>query len=261
VATDATGAKDKLSPYLAASVGLHVGLFVVVALVPALLPASTTPSWGSSTATGMKVGLVSSLPGIDLPSPPVVQEDAKPNRSETLNPPEPAPKPEVKKATKADVQIPSRGAKPTPKKEPPSGPARTAASPPPPAVAPNAIPGAGGQIALPYGQAAGSGGQATFGDANFGVQYGWYVTNMTRAIEEKWRDSISANRGTSPRVYLTFTLNRAGKPSNLQVEESSGSAALDASAQRAVLSASIPPLPAAYTGSTVDVRFYFEYKR
>jgi protein TonB len=253
--------KDRLTPFVAVSAGLHVGLVAVVALVPALLPASTKPSWGSPTDTGTKVGLVSTLPGINLPSPPVVQETAKPTNSETLNPPETAPKPEVKKPTKAAIQIPSRGAKPTPKKAPPSGPAKTVAAPPPPAVAPNAIPGAGGQIALPYGQQAGSGGQATFGDANFGAQYGWYVTNMIRAIEEKWRDNIPASRGTSPRVYVTFTLNRAGKPISLQVEESSGSAALDASAQRAVLSASIPPLPAAYTGSTVDVRFYFEYKR
>lgn len=257
----APAGKERLSPFVAVSAGLHVGLVVVVALVPALLPASTTPSWGSPTDKGTKVGLISSLPGIDLPSPPVVQENAKPTNSETLNPPETAPKPEVKKPTPADIKIPQRGAKPTPKKAPPSGPTKTAAAPPPPPVATNAIPGTGGQIALPYGQQAGSGGQATFGDANFGTQYGWYVTNMIRAIEERWRDSISAGRGTSPRVYLTFTLNRAGKPTNLQVEESSGSAALDASAQRAVLSASIPPLPAAYTGSTVDVRFYFEYKR
>jgi hypothetical protein len=41
----------------------------------------------------------------------------------------------------------------------------------------------------------------------------------------------------------------------------SGVAQLDSSAKNAVMRASLPPLPPGYSGSTLDVRFYFEYTR
>ena len=60
---------------------------------------------------------------------------------------------------------------------------------------------------------------------------------------------------------MKFTIGKHGQVSNLEIDQPSGSAQLDGSGKRAVQRASIPPLPQAYSGSSVDVRFYFEYSR
>jgi periplasmic protein TonB len=255
--------KGRLSPFLLTSAILHGSLFAIAAFGPALFPTRAAVPWGSSSDKGVKVGIATSLPGIPLPSPPVVREEAKPTESKTLNPKEVAPKKVEKSPTKAEIQIPSRGAKPPAKQEPDR---RTASAEPPALnsspVAPNAIPGAGGQIALPYGQNVGTG-PATFGgDGTFGSRFPEYVNSMTNAVRQKWTDAIGAvSRGASPKVCVNFTLDRAGKPSNLEGSESSGSVSLDNSAKRAILTATIPPLPRGYSGSSVDVRFCFEYSR
>ena len=255
------GAADKLSPFIATSAVLHVLLVVLVVVGPALFPANSDPLWGTSTDPNIRAGLASSLPGIPLPSPPVVQETAKGFHSKSLNPEEAAP-PGKSTPVEADVKVPSGITKPEKKKDP--APPRTAQNEPSPNSPPlpsNAVPGRGGQMALPYGQVGGGAAQATFGDQTFGTLFPDYVTNMTRAVKSAWQDSIAIPRGSSPRVYVTFTIGRQGQVSNLDIAQSSGSAQLDNSAKRAVLAAKLPPLPVAYSGSSVDVRFYFEYTR
>jgi protein TonB len=257
-----TNAKDKLTPFIATSVLLHGGLFLAVVFAPAIFPATAEMPWGTTTIEGARVGVTDSLPGIPLPSPPVVRDDAKPNESDTLNPPEPEPaKPadKVPDLPPPEIKIPSKTAKP--EKKPPPAPPRTASrgdAPPADPTPSNAVPGRGGQIALPYGAAASGSAQASFGgDGTFGTRFPEYVVSMTRAIQLAWQEA-GVPRGT-PRVYVTFTIGRRGTVSNLEVAQSSGSVQLDNSARRAVMAARIPPLPPAYSGSTVDVRFYFEY--
>jgi TonB family protein len=249
-------ADDKLRPFILASAGLHGFLFIAVVFGPALFPARTPISWGNNDR-GIKVGVANSLPGIPLPSPPVTQENAPATSSKTLNPADVLPKaPEV--PTPADIKIPTGKTKPD--KAPPKQAAN--ATPPKETTAPsNAIPGQGGQAALPFGSAGGGSGQATFGDATFGSRFPEYVTAMRRAISSAWESSVGVQRGSMPRVYVTFTIGRRGEVSNLEVAQSSGSSQLDNSARRAVLTATVPPLPREYSGSSVDVRFYFEYTR
>src|SRR5688572_33508469 len=99
-------ANDKLTRFIGMSVVLHGGLFAAVVFAPALFPSHATATWGTNTISGMKVGSTSSLPGIPLPSPPVVHEDAKGNDSDTLNPVEAvAPKPVDKVPSTADIKI------------------------------------------------------------------------------------------------------------------------------------------------------------
>jgi len=251
-------ADDKLRPFIFASAGLHGFLFVAVVFGPAFFPARNTTPWGNSNDRGIKVGVASSLPGIPLPSPPVVTENAPSTSSKTLNPAEIAPK--AKEApTPADIKIPTGKTKPD--KTSPKVVAN--ATPPKESTAPsNAIPGQGGQSPLPFGGTGGGSGQASFGDGAFGSRFPEYVTNMTRAIQAVWQDSIvGIPRGSSPRVYVTFTIGKKGEVSDLEVSQGSGSAQLDNSAKRAVLTAKIPALPREYSGSSVDVRFYFEYTR
>lgn len=252
-------ANDKLSPFVIASAALHASLFLAVLFAPKLFPARTPMPWGNSADKGIKVGVTTSLPGIPLPSPPVVQESAVATTSKTLNPAEAIPKaktaPEV-----AEIKVPTGKDKPE-KKTPP----RVASNvePPKETSAPsNAVPGQGGQAALPFGGGASGSGQASFGDGTFGSRFPEYVNSMTTAIRTTWQDSIvGIQRGTSPRVHVTFTIGKRGEVSNLEVAQSSGSSQLDNSARRAVLTAKLPPLPREYSGSSVEVRFYFEYTR
>jgi len=254
-------ANDKLSRFIGMSAVLHGALFAGVVFAPILFPAQQTASWGTSTMTGMKVGSVSNLPGIPLPSPPVVHEDAKGNDSDTLNPIEAvAPKPVDKVPSAAEIKIPSTTNKPEPKKPAPTKVAR--GKPEPEAPAPtNAIPGAaGGQVALPYGSQSGTASTATFGDGSFGTRFPEYVNAMTNAIQRQWQKPAGVPPGT--KVYVTFTIAKRGQVSEVDVQESSGVGPMDSSAKRAVMAASpLPSLPAAYSGSSIDVRFYFEYTR
>jgi protein TonB len=252
----------KLGPFVATSAVLHGGLFALIVFGPYLFPGRAEATWGTTTDKSVRVGMTHSLPGVPLPSPAVVRDDAYATNTKTLNPAEPAPKPVPKVPEVADVKIPAKDAK-IPKKtdvpKPPQ-PARVEA-PPAPSEPTNAIPGeARGQVALPYGQAAGTG-PATFGgDGSFGTRFGHYVRAMTTAIESQWRHTPPAGRGKS-RVYVTFTIERNGAVRDLSLSQRSGVATLDNSAVLAVRSAKLPPLPREYSGSSVEVRFYFEYAR
>jgi TonB family protein len=256
-----TQTADKLSPFLATSAVLHVGLFVLVVFGPALFPKSAGTSWGSNSNSGTAVGVVPNLPGIPLPAPSVMRENVKPSDTKTLHPKEAAPKAQTKVATKpAEVKIPERGGKKPAKPEAASS-QTTRAAAPPPDVPTNAIPGGGdGQINLPYGQS--GTGPATFGgDGTFGTRFPGYVNDMTRAIESKWQRPV---RSTSQRVYVLFTINRRGGSAvatEVRLEKESGYDQLDRSALRAVNTAALPPLPPGFSGSSVEVRFYFDYTR
>jgi protein TonB len=258
-------AANKFSPFIATSAVLHASLFVLVAFGPLLFPKRPVDSWGTNSDKGLKVGLTDSLPGIPLPSPPVVNEAAKPTDTKTLHPAEVAPKEPPKAPPKpAEIKIPERGAPTLPKAAP--GPSRTSkADTPAPAAPANAVPGdATGQVPLPYGAVAGTGRASFGGDGTFGTRFPGYVTTLIRAIETSWRKPGSIPAGASRRVYVTFTIMKsaAGAPvTNLKVDKESGSAALDGSALIAVKNATLPRLPDEYSGSSVDVRFYFDYTR
>jgi protein TonB len=257
-----TKGTDKLSPYLVASAAVHVGLVALVLLGPKLFASSPRDAWGTTTYKGIRVGVVSDLPGIPLPAPPVVDPGAKPTETKTLHAPEAAPKNATKVPDKpAEVKIPERGAKKPKQTDASASRGTKTATPPPPAPDTNAIPGEGRPVDLPYGKP-GASGQASFsGDGTFGSKYGWYVTAMTKALQDQWfAASQMLPAGATRRVYVTFTIDRSGKTSDLAIDESSGSTPMDNSAKRAVLTAKIPALPPDYRGSTVDVRFYFENK-
>jgi outer membrane biosynthesis protein TonB len=253
-------ANDNLSRFVVTSAVLHVVLVAAVVFAPKLLPKKSTASWGSNIA-GIKVGVTNKLPGIPLPSPPDVQENAKGNDSKTINPADVTPKPQEKAPTEADVKVPSGKKKPEPKNTAPTKTARGKPEPEP-TTASNAIPGAaGGQVALPYGGLAGVGSDAvTFGEGSFGTRFPEYVNSLIRAIHDKWQKPAGIPYGT--KVYVTFTIPKlGGKVSNVNIEKKSGLPPMDSSAQRAVMMASVPPLPREYTGSSIDVRFYFENSR
>ena len=141
------------------SLALHLGLFSIAVIWPSLLTLRGESHWGSSTASsdGIQVRVAAGIPGIALPSPPVVREDAAANESKGLYTSEPAPKPEEKVKPeekkvdeKPEVAIPEKTVRTRP--EPKPRPAARAPEPPAPAPT-NAVPyGQGGRPALEYGQ-------------------------------------------------------------------------------------------------------------
>ena len=86
---------------------------------------------------------------------------------------------------------------------------------------------------------------------------------ITRAVSSNWLKSMVDSRiQRAPRVYINFDIERDGSVSNVTVQQSSGIASLDRSAERAVRASSpLPPLPGDFRGSRVNVSFYFEYSR
>jgi len=276
---------DKFGRWFGMSLTLHAAFFAAAVVWPSLLTLRGDTSWGSSTGSseGIQVKIAGGISGIALPSPPVVRDDAAANPSKGLYqpetepaPPEPAPKvkPEEKKVDEtAEVLIPSRNApkKPEPKPQPQvprstptPAPAQQVAknTPPPPPVPDNAVPfGRGGQPAVSYGQQFSSAGNTgySFGDGAFGDRYGWYVNAMITQISRNWlRPTLNIN--STPRVYTSFTIGRDGALSDIRIDQPSGIPTLDQSAERALrVTGKLQPLPGDYRGSSVSVRFYFEY--
>ncbi len=257
-------APDKLNRWVVMSILLHCGFAAVVLFAPGLFPFQGSESWGSANAgEGMNVNIVSGgVSGMALPSPEVTTENAAANDSRGFyksEPAPPAPPPEPEKAepipTKNAV-VPKKSA--APKAAPPSP--KTPPTPPPPE---NAVPyGQGGNPNVGYGQFSTQGGGIQgFGDGAFGSKYAEYVQAMVRRISQNWLKGLVDSRIThAPRVYISFDIGRDGKVSNVSVQQSSGFPTLDNSAMRAIYASNpLQPLPRDYSGSTVNVKFYFEY--
>jgi TonB family protein len=85
-----------------------------------------------------------------------------------------------------------------------------------------------------------------------------YLTQMVAAIRMKWNQQQSVAGSTG----MIFTILRDGTITAVQVERSSGFAALDTESQHALLAtARLQPLPAAYPNSTLTVHLRFDYER
>jgi TonB family protein len=85
-----------------------------------------------------------------------------------------------------------------------------------------------------------------------------YIVLMTDRISQNWNQRTEV----SGEVIVVFTIQRDGALTGIEVERSSGYAALDLSARRAVLvTARLPPLPAAFPNPTLTVHLNFAYQR
>lgn len=132
----------------------------------------------------------------------------------------------------------------------------------------NAVPGKGGSITVPSGfsntpgplngSPLAIGGQG----GNFAGRYPWYVQAVVRAISQNWMQNTidpSVRAARTAKTVVTFTINRDGSFKNIRITQSSGNRSMDDSAIRALQSIDrFPPLPPDYSGSYVDVTFYFD---
>ena len=95
---------------------------------------------------------------------------------------------------------------------------------------------------------------------NFGAMYPWYVQLIKRMTAQNWyKQEVDSSTPNGAKVYITFKIHRDGSPSDVRVQQSSGSPTLDSSCVRAVLRVqSYGPLPGGYNGSTLLVQYYCE---
>ena len=106
-----------------------------------------------------------------------------------------------------------------------------------------------------------SNGPTTVGDNDFASRFGWYVDQINAKMATSWyKSEVDPHTPRGARVYLVFTINRDGSPSNIQLAKSSGSPTLDLSCERGVQRVdTFGPLPASYNQSTLKVSYYCEY--
>lgn len=84
-----------------------------------------------------------------------------------------------------------------------------------------------------------------------------YLNILFAKIKNRWDNPYQGIDKITCTIYFTILLN--GDVVDATVEQSSGIAAFDQSAFRAVLSSNPPPLPLEYTGNQLGVHLIFQY--
>jgi protein TonB len=259
--TDIYSEREQFSKPIVVSLGLHVALFGGILLYAAILGNIRGESWGGTSGGGdaMSATLVSSIP---LPNTNPESTNILANESKGLS--ETVPKAEEKPEPKA-IPIPARDAKKTDRAHtivPPK------TQPKPVETATNVIPyGAGGPVSGPYGTFNAGGAKGGFGftggGGDFGSRYSWYVQVVRQKVSENWLQyEVDPSIHDARRVYIDFEITRTGQPKNITISQSSGVPSLDQSAVRALKRIdTFGPLPPDYRGNSVNVEFWFDYKR
>jgi TonB family protein len=227
--------------------------------------------WGSAGGdNSVSVGLVAKLPGVMLPRPDVVTQSQVVDTSKGLYKSEP-PKPQPKEVETDVKKIPEFAKEKTPKII--SRPSKVFEDKTPPPT--NAVPyGGGGSPALPYSSFASNNGPGPAqggvgsngsgpGGGDFSGRFPSYVDAVRNRISSNWLQStVDPTVRWAPRAMFTFQVLKDGTVTNVQMTQSSGNRSVDNSALRAILSSSpVSALPSNYSGNSVTVEFYFDFKR
>lgn len=243
---------DGLQRMIAASIAAHLGLIAMVVLAPgawfgartvqeddnvmviSLGGAPGPRDGGLTTLGGRPVQAVSeSKPTVEPVRPPAARTP------EMIEPTKTAPK---KVETKLrDTSPDPKGRTPTKGQEIEKG---------------SAVADTGGR-GQGFGLSSGGGGTGSYLEtANFCCPE--YVATMVDLVRRNW-DEKQQVAGTT---LMKFTIQRDGSLTGIQVEKSSGYAALDLYANRAlIITKKLPPLPAAFSEPTLTVHLTFEYLR
>lgn len=259
---------DSLKGPLGFSIAFHALLAALV--VVSAIRSNQGESWGGPGGS-ISVGLVGNVPAIPLPRPETVTQNRVVDNSKGLYKSEIKP-PEIPADS---IPIPKFKELKPPKYVTRKSRVLEDKTPPPS----NAVPyGGGGQPNIPYsapvpapaassafqlGQATQAGLALSGAGGNFGSRYGWYVQAVQRRVSSNWlQSSVDPTIQFAPRAVVTFQILRNGTITNIQVERSSGNYSVDSSAVRAVTySSPVQPLPNDYSGSYVNVEFWFDFHR
>lgn len=245
---------------LAWSAGLHAGFALAIVLYMWIAGSRSGSNWGAGGGgSAMEVRLINNVP---LPANPVQTQSVLATESKGLS----QSKPQEKVEEPTAVPIPEKNAKLKPK---PPQPTATQRKPQPQPVeqADNQIPfGEGGPATAHYSMfnaGGANGGVAVGGGGDFSSRYAWYVRVITQKVSDNWlKTEVDPRIQSANRVYITFDIDRSGRPSHVQIEQSSNVPSLDTSAVRALQRIdTFGPLPSDYSGSHVSVEYWFDYKR
>jgi len=247
---------------LAWSAALHGGFALFVIVYAWIAGSSHGSNWGAGGGgSAMGVTLVSNVP---LPANPVQTQNVLATESKGLSQSKPQEKIEEPEA----VPIPEKNVKVKPKPKPQPTSTQRKPQPEPQEEANNVVPfGEGGPVSGPYAMfnagAAKGGFGVTGNGGDFASKYAWYVRALNQRISENWlRYQVDPRIQSANRVFVTFDIDRGGRPSHVQIEQSSGVPSLDMSAVQAVQRiSSFEPLPQDYSGSKVSVEFWFDYNK
>jgi TonB family protein len=244
------------------SVAFH--LLIFGSLLVSTIFSHRGEQWGGPGTGAISVNLVGHLAGVPMPKPDVVSTSRVVDESKGLYKSEPKP-PEPPAPAK---QIPEF-ARNKPPKYVPSRPSKVLEdnSTPPP----NSIPyGGGGAPSLPYTQFTMAGttpGGMQFsgggGGGDFAGRFPLYVEAVRNRISSNWLQStVDPSVRFAPRAVVTFQILRDGRVANIQILRSSGNSSVDLSAVRAIQNSNpLAPLPSEYSGSNINVEFWFDFKR
>lgn len=255
---------EKLGRSLAWS-GLFHFVLAALLVVSALLSRRGAMWGGAGSGGAVQVTLVGNLPAVPLPEPDVVTTSRVVDTTRGLFKSQPPPDvPFEPKATKLpEFEKEKRPVWKTPRK---SKLLKNKAQPPK-----NAVPyGQGGAPAVPYSGSTFAVSPSTQGglsmngpSGGFGNMYPWYVQAVQRRVSSNWlQATVDPTIQWAPRAVIDFEILHDGTVVNIQVVRSSGYASVDASAVRAIqMSSPLNPLPGAYSGSYVNVEFWFDFRR
>jgi protein TonB len=251
---------ERWGPSLARSAALHVGFVLAIVLYAWLGGRGGGSHWGAGGGgDAMGVSLVANIP---LPANPTQTQNVLATESKGVTKSEPKPQVEEPQA----IAIPEKNAKKKP--VPRTSETERKPQPQPTEQASNVVPfGEGGPANGPYAMFAAGTAKGGFsfagGGGDFGSRYSWYVRVVNQKVSENWlKYEVDPRIQSANRVYVTFDIERSGRPTNIRVEQSSGVPSLDMSALRALQRIdTFGPLPSDYSGSRVSVEFWFYYKR
>src|SRR5258708_3103901 len=245
---------------LAWSAGLDGGFSVAIGLYALLARGGSGSNWGAGGGgSAMGVTLTSTIP---LPANPVQTQNVLATESKGLSQSKPQERVEEPDA----IPIAQKSAKKKPLTLPTA--TQRTPTPQPGEQAKNVVPyGEGGQVSGPYSMfsAGGAKGGLAFsgGGGDFGARLAWYGRVVNEKVSGNWlKYEVYSRNQNAERVYVTFDIDRGGRPSHVEVGQASGLPALDISAVRALQRiATFGPLPPGYSGNKVSVGFWFGYKR
>jgi protein TonB len=120
---------------------------------------------------------------------------------------------------------------------------------------------AGTRVSTPDFAMAGGGGVGVGNNSPFGNQFGAYADLLRTRVAQYWKTTdVRANN--APVVGVTFILHRDGAVTGIRITQKSGIAALDLSAQRAILDAApFPALPPQFPKNEAEIEFLFQLKQ
>lgn len=228
-----------LQPFVTASLGVHLLVVLGIVFFPAIGGKKTRfePTMSVSLIAGPPAPTVQTpaAPPKPAPTPPKVEtkpEPAPPKEDLTAKPVEPTINPDKAPEKPIDVE---------------------------PESVPDAVGTEGESGADPQEDLLETG----VGGAQFpgmeGTEFDWYRAAINRALSVAWRRPYVQTTFDSLDVMIGFEILRDGSVRGVEILESSGVPALDRSAQRAVMEATLPGLPRNFREPSQAARVVFRY--